>query len=241
MVSDIPGTTRDAIDTAFRDDDGTPFNIIDTAGMRKKRAVEDETLEKYSVLRSIAAIERCDVALLMLDAQDGVTEQDTKIAGLILDAGKAVIVAVNKWDLVEKDTNTMAAMEKQILQDLKFMAYVPVLFLSALTGKRVNAVLKKVKEVVENYRRRIPTGVLNEALADAQMSLQPPIQGGRKLKIYYTTQQSACPPTFVLFINNAELMHFAYERYLENHLRKSFEFAGTPIRFILREKEKEQG
>jgi GTPase len=240
MVSDIPGTTRDAIDTAFRDDDGTLFNIIDTAGMRKKKAVEDESLEKYSVLRAITAIERCDVALLMLDAQDGVTEQDTKIAGLILDAGKAVIVAVNKWDLIEKDTNTMAKMEKEILHDLKFMSYVPVLFLSALTGSRVNAVLKKVKEVVVNYRRRIPTGVLNEAFSDAQMSLQPPVQSGRKLKIYYTTQQSACPPTFVLFINNQELMHFAYERYLENHLRKSFEFAGTPIRFILREKEKEQ-
>ena len=238
MVSDIPGTTRDAIDTAFRDADGTMFNIIDTAGMRKKKSIEDESLEKYSVLRTIAAIERCDVALLMLDAQDGVTEQDTKIAGLILDAGKAVIVAVNKWDLIEKDTNTMANMEKQILSDLKFMSYVPVLFLSALTGRRVNAVLGKVKEVVENYRRRIPTGVLNEALADAQMTLQPPIQGGRKLKIYYATQQSVCPPTFVLFINDMELMHFTYERYLENHLRKSFEFAGTPIHMILREKEK---
>jgi GTPase len=239
MVSDIPGTTRDAIDTAFVDADGTKFNIIDTAGMRKKKAIEDESLEKYSVLRAIAAIDRCDVALLMIEAQEGVTEQDTKIAGLILDAGKAVIVAVNKWDLVEKETNTMAEMEKKILQDLKFMSYVPVLFLSALTGSRVNAVLGKVKEVVQNYRRRIPTGVLNEALSDAQMSLQPPIQSGRKLKIYYATQQSACPPTFVLFINNQELLHFTYERYLENHLRKSFEFAGTPIRFILREKEKD--
>ena len=240
MVSEVPGTTRDAIDTTFEDEDGTMFNIIDTAGMRKKKAVEDESLEKYSVLRAITAIERCDVALLMIDAQEGVTEQDTKIAGLILDAGKAVIVAVNKWDLIEKDTNTMANMEKAILRDLKFMGYVPVLFLSALTGKRVHTVLTKVKEVVENYRRRIPTGVLNEALADAQMSLQPPIQGGRKLKLYYATQQSACPPTFVFFINDKELMHFTYERYLENHLRKSFEFTGTPIRFILREKEKEQ-
>jgi len=240
MVSDIPGTTRDAIDSAFEDEDGTKFNIIDTAGMRKKKAIEDESLEKYSVLRTIAAIDRCDVALLMIEAQEGVTEQDTKIAGLILDAGKAVIVAVNKWDLVEKDTNTMADMEKEILHDLKFMGYVPVLFLSALTGRRVSTVLGKVKEVVENYRRRIPTGVLNEALADAQMSLQPPMQSGRKLKIYYATQQSVCPPTFVLFINNQELLHFAYERYLENHLRKSFEFTGTPIRFILREKEKDQ-
>lgn len=239
MVSDIPGTTRDAIDSAFVDADGTRFNVIDTAGMRRKRVIEDESLERYSVLRSITAIDRCDVAILMIDAQDGVTEQDTKIAGLILDAGKAVIVAVNKWDLIEKETNTMAKMEKQILNDLKFMSYVPVLFLSALTGRRVNTVLSKVKEIVENYRRRIPTGVLNEALADAQVSLQPPIQGGRKLKIYYVTQQCASPPTFVFFVNDKELLHFAYERYLENHLRKSFAFAGTPIRFILREKEKE--
>jgi len=238
MVSNIPGTTRDAIDSAFQDEDGVKFNIIDTAGMRKKKAIADESLEKYSVLRTITAIDRCDVALLMIDAQEGVTEQDTKIAGLILDAGKAVIVAVNKWDLIEKETNTMARMEREILSALKFMSYVPVLFLSALTGKRVNTVLSKVKLVEENYRRRIPTGVLNEALADAQITLQPPMQGGRKLKIYYATQQSACPPSFVFFINDKELMHFAYERYLENHLRKCFAFTGTPIRFFLREKDK---
>ncbi|NLI22644.1 MAG: ribosome biogenesis GTPase Der [Clostridiales bacterium] len=239
MVSDIPGTTRDAIDTLFTDTDGTCYNIIDTAGMRKKKSVEDETLEKYSVLRSIAAIDRCDVALLMLDAQEGVTEQDTKIAGLILDAGKAVIVVVNKWDTVEKDTNTMEDMRKQILNDLKFMSFAPVVFLSALTGQRVSGLLAKVREVFENYRRRIPTGVLNEALADAQASLQPPMQGGRKLKIYYATQQAASPPTFIFFVNQEDLMHFAYERYLENHFRKSFQFAGTPLRFILREKQKD--
>mgnify|MGYP000930080408 CR=1 FL=1 len=239
MVSDVPGTTRDAIDTQFTDADGTPFNIIDTAGMRKKRAVEDESLEKYSVLRSIAAIERCDVALLLLDAQEGVTEQDTKIAGLILDAGKAVIVVVNKWDAVEKDTNTMEEMRRKIISDLKFMSYAPVIFLSALTGSRVGGVFTKVKEVFENYRRRIPTGVINEALADAQASVQPPVQNGRKLKIYYATQQAVCPPTFIFFVNSADLMHFAYERYLENHFRKSFQFGGTPLRFILREKQKE--
>ncbi|HNW85412.1 MAG TPA: ribosome biogenesis GTPase Der [Candidatus Limiplasma sp.] len=239
MVSDIPGTTRDAIDTPFTDEDGVRYNIIDTAGMRKKKAVEDESLEKYSVLRSIAAIERSDVALLLLDAQEGVTEQDTKIAGLILDAGKAVIVVVNKWDAVEKNTNTMEETRKQVLNDLKFMSYAPVIFLSALTGQRVNTVLTKAKEVFENYRRRIPTGVLNEALADAQATLQPPMQGGRKLKIYYATQQAVCPPTFIFFVNNQELMHFAYERYLENHFRKSFSFTGTPLRFILREKQKE--
>jgi len=240
MVSDIPGTTRDAIDTPFTDEEGVRYNIIDTAGMRKKKAVEDETLEKYSVLRSIAAIERCDVALLLIDAQEGVTEQDTKIAGLILDAGKAVIVVVNKWDAVEKNTNTMEETRRQVISDLKFMSYAPVVFLSALTGQRVNTVLAKVREVFENYRRRIPTGVLNEALADAQASLQPPIQGGRKLKIYYATQQAVCPPTFIFFVNNQELMHFAYERYLDNHFRKSFQFAGTPLRFILREKQKDE-
>ena len=240
MVSDIPGTTRDAIDTLFTDTDGTQFNIIDTAGMRKKKAVEEESLEKYSVLRSIAAIDRCDVAILMIDAQTGVTEQDTKIAGLILDSGKAVVVAVNKWDAIEKDTNTMEEMRKKIVDDLKFMAYAPIIFLSALTGQRANTVLGKVKEVFENYRRRIPTGVINEALADAQASLQPPMQNGRKLKIYYATQQAACPPTFVFFVNDQDLMHFAYERYLENHFRKCFEFAGTPLRFILREKQKDE-
>ena len=212
MVSDIPGTTRDAIDTLFTDTDGTRFNIIDTAGMRKKKAVEDETLERYSVLRSIAAIDRCDVALLLIDAQTGVTE---------------------------KDTNTMEAMRKKILSDLKFMSYAPVLFLSALTGQRVNTVLDAVKAAYAQYSKRVPTGVLNEALADAQISLQPPVSGGRRLKIYYATQQSVCPPTFVLFINNEELMHFAYQRYLENHFRKCFGFEGTPIRFILREKKQD--
>ena len=240
MVSNIPGTTRDAIDTVFVDEDGTRFNIIDTAGMRKKKAVEDESLERYSVLRSIAAIDRCDVALLLIDAQTGVTEQDTKIAGLILNSGKAVIVVVNKWDAIEKDTHTMDTFRKKIISDLKFMSYAPVLFLSALTGQRVNTVLASVKEAYAQYTKRIPTGVINEALADAQASLQPPISGGRRLKIYYGTQQGVCPPTFVLFINSEDLMHFAYERYLENHFRKSFGFQGTPIRFVLREKQKEK-
>ena len=240
MVSDIPGTTRDAIDTLYTDAEGTQYNIIDTAGMRKKKAVEDESLERYSVLRSIAAIDRCDVALLLIDAQTGVTEQDTKIAGLILNSGKAVIVVVNKWDAVEKDTGTMESYRKQILSDLKFMSYAPVLFLSALTGQRVNTVFAAVKAAYAEYNKRVPTGVLNEALADAQLSLQPPVSAGRRLKIYYGTQQCACPPTFVLFINSVELMHFAYERYLENQFRKSFGFAGTPIRFILREKQKDK-
>lgn len=239
MVSPVAGTTRDAIDTEFTDQDGTSYSIIDTAGMRKKSAVEDDTLERYSVLRAIAAIDRCDVALLLIDANDGVTEQDTKIAGLILDAGKGAIVVVNKWDAVEKETGTMEAYRKQVLEDLKFMSYAPVMFLSALTGQRVNTVLGKVRQVWEQCKRRVPTGVLNEALADAQQSLQPPAINGRRLKIYYATQQSVCPPVFVFFINDEKLMHFAYRRFLENQLRKTFGFDGTPIRFVLREKQKE--
>jgi len=237
MVSDIPGTTRDAIDTLFQAGDGTLYNIIDTAGIRKKKAIEDETLERYSVLRAIGAIDRCDVALLLIDAQTGLTEQDTKIAGLILDAGKAVVVVVNKWDAVEKDTHTMEAFRKRLLSGIKFMSYAPILFISALTGQRTYTVLKKAKETYEEYRKRVPTGVLNEALADAQAGVQPPTVSGRRLKIYYATQQSTCPPSFVLFVNHKELMHFTYERYLENFLRKSFGFAGTPIRFVLREKQ----
>lgn len=240
MVSDIAGTTRDAIDTLFTAANGTEYNIIDTAGIRRKRAVEEESLEKYSVLRSIAAIQRCDVALLLLDANDGVTEQDTKIAGIIREEGKAVIVVVNKWDAIEKDTNTMEKFRKQILSDLKFMDYAPVLFLSALTGQRVNTILDMVDQVWAQASKRVPTGVLNDVLSDATGDLQPPATNGRRLKIYYMTQQSVCPPTFVMFVNEEALMHFAYERYLENYLRKTFDFTGTPIRFILREKKKEK-
>ena len=240
MVSDIAGTTRDAIDTRFTGSDGTEYNIIDTAGIRRKRAVEDETLERYSVLRSIAAIRRCDVALLLLDAQDGVTEQDTKIAGLIREEGKAVIVVVNKWDAIEKDTGTLEAFRKKVLDDLKFMDYAPVLFLSALTGQRVHTVLDMVNQVWAMATKHIPTGVLNDVLADATADLQPPATNGRRLKIYYLTQQGVCPPTFILFVNDETLMHFAYERYLENYFRKTFDFTGTPIRFILREKQKEK-
>lgn len=239
MVSNIAGTTRDAIDTRFTGEDGTEYNIIDTAGIRRKRSVEDETLERYSVLRSIAAIRRCDVALLLIDAQDGVTEQDTKIAGMIHDEGKAVVVVVNKWDAIDKDTGTLEKYRKQVLEDLKFMDYAPVLFLSALTGQRVNTVLSMVDQVWAQTCKRVPTGVLNDVLADATAALQPPATNGRRLRIYYLTQQSACPPTFVLFVNDEELMHFAYQRYLENYFRKTFDFTGTPIRFILREKKKE--
>ena len=239
MVSDIPGTTRDAIDTSMVSSDGTAFNIIDTAGMRKKKAIEDASLERYSVLRSIAAIRRCDVALLLIDAQDGVTEQDARIAGMIHDEGKAAIVIMNKWDCIEKDTNTLEKKRKEILNDLKFMDYAPVLFISALTGQRVNTVLDMVKKVWGQTSRRVTTGTLNDVLADAQLTMQPPAVNGRRLKIYYATQQSACPPHFVFFVNSEELMHFSYQRYLENQLRKAFDFEGTPLRFTLREKKRE--
>ena len=238
MVSNIPGTTRDAIDSDLTGPDGTRYNLIDTAGMRKKKAVEDESVEKYSVLRAIAAIERCDVAVLLLDAQDGVTEQDTKIAGMILDAGKGVIVCVNKWDALEKDTGTLERFRKQVLEDLKFMDYAPVLFISARTGQRVNTLLEQVNAVFGQCRKRVTTGVLNDVLADAEAALQPPASSGRRLKIYYGTQQSVCPPTFVLFVNDEKLMHFSYQRYLENQFRKAFGFEGTPMRIILREKQK---
>ena len=239
MVSDIPGTTRDAIDTHFESSTGGRYNIIDTAGIRRKRAVEEETLERYSVLRAIAAIRRCDVALLVIDAQDGVTEQDTKIAGIIADEGKAVIVVVNKWDIPEKDTGTLEKYRKEVLEDLKFMDYAPVLFISALTGQRVHTVLDAVDQAYAQASKRVPTGLLNDVLGDAQIALQPPMSGGRRLKIYYGTQISVCPPTFALFVNDENLMHFAYERYLENQLRKAFGFEGTPIHFALRQRTKE--
>ena len=239
MVSDIPGTTRDAIDTSLVTPDGTAFNIIDTAGMRKKKAIEDASLERYSVLRSIAAIRRCDVAVLLLDAQDGVTEQDARIAGMIHDEGKAAVVIMNKWDSIEKDTNTLEQKRKEVLADLKFMDYAPVLFISALTGQRVHTVLDAVLKVWNQTSRRVTTGTLNDVLADAQLTLQPPAVNGRRLKIYYATQQSVCPPHFILFVNHEELMHFSYQRYLENQLRKAFGFEGTPLRFTLREKNRE--
>ena len=236
MVSDLPGTTRDAIDTLFTDSDGTAYNIIDTAGIRRKRAIEDESLEKYSVLRSIAAIRRCDVALLLIDAQDGITEQDTKIAGLIHEEGKAVILVVNKWDSLEKETGTLEKYQKQIQADLKFMTYAPIVFISALTGQRTQQLLPLVKEVYQHTTRRITTGLLNDVLSDATNDYPPPAQNGRRLKIYYGTQVSVKPPTFALFVNDEELMIFSYERYLENYFRKTFDFSGTPIHFVLRQK-----
>ena len=240
MVSDIAGTTRDAIDTQLTTADGGVYNIIDTAGIRKKSAVEDASVEQYSVLRSIAAIQRCDVALLLIDAQDGVTEQDTKIAGIIHDEGKAAVIVVNKWDTLEKDTNTLENFRKKVYDGLKFMSWAPVLFLSAKTGQRVHTVLQTVDQVYGMSSKRVPTGILNDILADAMADLQPPAVNGRRLKIYFVTQHSVNPPTFIFFVNDEKLMHFAYKRYLENYFRKSFDFTGTPLRFVIRQKNREE-
>ncbi|HIU46205.1 MAG TPA: ribosome biogenesis GTPase Der [Candidatus Fimadaptatus faecigallinarum] len=239
MVSDIAGTTRDAIDTGF-ERDGRSFVIIDTAGIRRKRAIEDATVERYSVIRSFAAIDRCDVALIVIDAQDGVTEQDTKIAGYVHEQGKAALVVVNKWDLVDKDTGTLEKYRKQVIEDLKFMDYAPVVFVSALTGQRLPKLVEGVVAAYDQATRRITTGLLNDVLADAMAAQQPPSQSGRRLKIYYATQQGVKPPLFIMFVNDQTLMHYSYERYLENFFRKSFGFEGTPIRFILRERKKEE-
>ena len=240
MVSDIAGTTRDAVDSLCSDSDGNLYNLIDTAGIRRKRAIEDESVERYSVLRSIAAIRRCDVALLLIDATDGVTEQDSKIAGLIKEEGKACLVIVNKWDAVEKETGTLEKTKKTVLDSLKFMSYAPVLFVSAATGQRVHTLFHAILDVYAMSCKRIPTGVLNDLLNDATAALQPPVQGGRRLKIYYATQTDIQPPTFVMFVNDENLMVLSYERYLENAFRKAFGFEGTPIRFMLREKKKEE-
>ncbi len=238
MVSDIAGTTRDAIDTRFTDN-GQDFVIIDTAGIRRKRAIEYQSLERFSIVRALAAIDRCDVALLLIDATQGVTEQDSKIAGYVDEQGKAAVIVVNKWDAVEKDTKTMDKFVREVRENLKFMAYAPVLFISAMTGQRVNRVLEAVRDAYAQATRRITTGLLNDILADAQAALQPPATSGRRLKIYYATQQAVQPPTFVMFVNEASLMHFSYERYLEGQFRKAFGFEGTPLKFILRERKKE--
>ncbi len=238
MVSDIAGTTRDAIDTRFTDN-GEDFVIIDTAGIRRKRAIEYQSLERFSVVRSLAAIDRCDVAVLLVDAEQGVTEQDTKIAGYIDEQGKAAVILVNKWDAVEKETGTLEKMEKTVREGLKFMPYAPILFISALTGQRVQKVMDAVRAVYRQTTRRVTTGLLNDVLADAQAAFQAPSMSGRRLKIYYATQSGTKPPTFSFFINDEKLMHYSYERYLENQLRKAFGFEGTPIRFELKEKKRE--
>ena len=235
IVSNVAGTTRDAIDSYFENETGR-YCFIDTAGMRRKSKVDD-LIEKYSNMRSVAAIERADVCLILIDANDGVTEQDTKIAGLVHEAGKAAIIVVNKWDAVEdKETNTMRDMEQNIRRDLSYMTYAPVVFLSALTGARVNKLFPMIQDVNTQNNSRITTGALNSILADATTRVQPPSDKGRRLKIYYMTQASTKPPHFVIFCNDARLFHFSYQRYLENQIREVFGLQGTPVRITIRQK-----
>ncbi len=237
IVSNIPGTTRDAIDTHV-ENNGQKYTFIDTAGIRK-RAKINESIEKYSTIRSWTAIERADVCLIMIDAEDGVTEQDTKIAGYAHQQGKASIIVINKWDLVEKQTGTLEEYRKQVHEKLGFMTYAPVLFISAKTGQRVNKIYELIKFVADQAAFRISTGMLNDLVNEAIAMVQPPSDKGKRLKIYYMTQAGVKPPAFVVFVNDLELFHYSYERYLENQLRKNFGFEGTPIRFIHRQRDKD--
>jgi GTP-binding protein len=234
IVSDVAGTTRDAVDTDVDNAFGR-YTFIDTAGIRRKSRVDDR-IEKFSVLRAQLAIERADVCLILLDAREGVTDQDTKIAGLAHEAGKASIIVVNKWDLVEKETGTMEKQRKAVLRDLSFMSYAPVLFISAVTGQRVDRIYERINFVNGQSAMRISTGMLNNVLAAAQARMQPPTDKGRRLKIYYMTQTGVKPPNFVVFCNSRALFHFSYQRYLENQLRATFGLEGTPIRMIIRQK-----
>ena len=234
IVSNIAGTTRDAIDTKITRN-GVNYNFIDTAGLRRKSKVEDN-IEKYSVIRAKMAIERADVCVIMIDGVDGFTEQDSKVAGLALEEGKACIIAVNKWDAVEKDGTTLDKYRKKLMVDFSFMPYAPIVFISAKTGQRVDRPFELIKYVNEQNTMRISTGMLNDILADATARVQPPTDKGKRLKIYYMTQASTKPPTFVCFCNKAELFHFPYQRYLENQIRSTFGLEGTPIRFVIRER-----
>ena len=234
IVSNMAGTTRDAVDSEFENEHGK-FVFIDTAGIRKKSKVNDD-IEKFSVLRASLAVERSDVCLIMIDAEDGVTEQDTKVAGIAHDAGKACIIVVNKWDLVEKDDKTMKAEEEKIRRDLSYMPYAPILFISAKTGQRVHKLFELITSAYAESRKRITTGMLNNVLADAVSRVQPPTDRGKRLKVYYITQTGVQPPNFVMFCNDAKLFHFSYQRYLENKLREVFGFKGTPIRVVVRQK-----
>jgi GTP-binding protein len=234
IVSPIAGTTRDSIDTPF-EKDGEKYLLIDTAGIRRKSKVH-ESIEKFSVLRAVAAIERCDVCMLVIDANEGISEQDKRIAGLAHEAGKGIIVVVNKWDLVEKETNTMNEFKKEIARELTFMSYAPSVFISALTGQRVNKVIEMAKYVAENRAMRVPTGQLNNLITDATMMKQPPSDKGKRLKIYYVSQVGVKPPLFSFKINSRPLMHFSYARYLENKIREAFGFEGSSIKFVFREK-----
>ena len=239
IVSDLAGTTRDAVDSYFENQKGK-YLFIDTAGMRKKAKVDDR-IEKFSVLRATMAIERCDVCLIMIDANEGVTEQDTKVAGLAHEAGKACIIVVNKWDAVEKDDKTMDRKREDVRRDLSYMTYAPIVFISALTGQRVERLFDLINYVNDQASLRITTGMLNSVLADATARVQPPTDKGRRLKIYYMTQVGIKPPHFVVFCNDAQLFHFSYQRYLENQIRNTFGLEGTPVRLTIRQKGDKEG
>lgn len=234
IVSNIAGTTRDSIDTLVENEYGQ-FNFIDTAGLRRKNKVDDK-IEQYSVIRAKMAVERCDVCVIMINAQDGFTEQDSKVAGLAHEAGKACIIAVNKWDAIEKNDKTMNEYKKKLDVDFSFMSYAPMIFISAKTGQRLDRLFELIKQVANSHAMRIRTGKLNELLSQATLRVQPPSDKGKRLKIYYMTQASTKPPTFVCFVNNQELFHFSYQRYLENRIRETFGLEGTPIRFVIRER-----
>lgn len=239
IVSNMAGTTRDAVDSYFENDKGK-YLLIDTAGMRKKSKVDDP-IEKFSVLRATMAIERSDVCLILIDANEGVTEQDTKVAGLAHEAGKACIIVVNKWDAVEKDDKTMDHMREEVRRDLSYMPYAPILFISALTGQRVPRLFELINYVNDQAAMRITTGMLNTLLADATARVQPPSDKGRRLKVFYMTQVGVRPPHFVCFCNDAKLFHFSYQRYLENQIRNTFGLEGTPVRLTIRQKSDKEG
>lgn len=234
IVSDIAGTTRDTTNTFIENEYGK-FNFIDTAGLRRKSRVDD-AIEKYSIIRARMAVERANVCVIMIDAVEGFTEQDSKVAGIALEQGKACIIAVNKWDAIEKDGNTMKEYRDKLTNDFSFMSYAPIMFISAKTGQRIDKLYEMISFVHSQNSMRISTGKLNEVLAGATARVQPPTDKGKRLKIYYMTQASTRPPTFVFFVNNAELFHFSYQRYLENQIRDIFGLDGTPVRFIIRER-----
>ena len=234
LVSDIAGTTRDAADTVVENEHGR-FVFIDTAGLRRKSKVDDQ-IEKYSVMRAVMAVERANVCVIMIDATEGFTEQDSKVAGIAHEAGKACIIAVNKWDAYEKDGSTMDAYRKKLMTDFSFMSYAPIIFISAKTGQRLGRLMELVKYVDDQNAVRIPTGRLNQVLADAQARVQPPTDKGKRLKIYYMTQASTRPPTFVAFVNKKDLFHYSYQRYLDNQIREVFGLEGTPTRLVIRER-----
>ena len=238
IVSNIAGTTRDAIDTEIKYN-GKEYVFIDTAGIRRKSKITEE-IERFSIIRAVAAVERCDVAIIMIDATEGVTEQDAKIAGIAHDRGKGIIIAVNKWDAIEKDNNTVKEHTQDIRDVLSFMPYAEILFISAKSGQRLHKIFETIDVVIENNSMRVATGVLNEIVAEAVAMQQPPTDKGKRLKIYYTTQVSVKPPTFVVFVNDKNLMHFSYTRYLENRIRDTFGFKGTALKFITRERKEDK-